>query len=87
MNFLNVVVVDKAKWSDVEALFPWNEEIFFISAGTFDMADLLVKIEAFPSKSQARKNWKGSLELPPGWSEFWIGKKKRQICIWNPTER
>jgi len=25
-------------------------------------------------------------DIPDGWSEFFVGKKKRHLCIWNPTE-
>lgn len=85
-DYLNVVVVDKTRWADVEALFPADEEIMFISSGSADMLDLLLYAGCFPSKSQARKNWRGSPAIPEGWSEHWVGKKRRQICIWNPSE-
>ena len=77
---------------DREALFPDNELVHIIREGNTvlrDMLDVLVVLKCFPSKSQARKNWKGSVAFPTGWSEFRIGKHKAHkvhICIWNPTE-
>lgn len=51
-----------------------------------NMFDLLVFIGAFPSKNQAHKNWKLGAKIPDGFSEFFIGKKKKHLCVWNPTE-
>ena len=56
----------------------------FIKENEVDMFDLLVMLGAFSSKGQAKKNWKGVKDIPFGWSEFIIGKLKRQLCIWNP---
>ena len=54
--------------------------------GMLSMWRLLVLLGAFPSVSQARKNWKGPASIPSGFSEFTVGKLKRQLVIWNPTE-
>jgi len=85
MDFLNAVIDNGNVWpSDCDSLFPTNEEVLFFSSDT-DIFDLLILIGAFPSRSQARKNWKhGSLQS--GWSEFFVGKIKRHLCIWNPLE-
>lgn len=73
--------------SDAPHLFPKGEAIEAFLPNEIDIFDLLVKLEAFPSKSQARKNWKGSKQIPDGWSHFVVGKLKRDLCIWNPTEK
>lgn len=51
----------------------------------FTMWDLLVKLEFFPSKSQIRKNpkWNKFQEIPKGYNELSIGKKKVQLFILN----
>jgi hypothetical protein len=83
MNFLNVIVDNGNVWeSDKEILFG-DEEVLVISPDV-SIFDLLITLGSFTSKSQARKNWKHGREIPLGWSEFWIGKVKRQLCIWNP---
>tara|TARA_Y100000310_G_C20593346_1_gene769240 strand:- start:1178 stop:1357 length:180 start_codon:yes stop_codon:yes gene_type:complete len=52
-----------------------------------DIFDLLVNIGLFPSKSQARKNWKREKEIPAGFSDFPnLGKKKLRMTILNPIE-
>ena len=55
------------------------------------MFDLLVLSGFFPSKGQARKNWKGPAEIPAGYSEFEVGKgQRRQIFFivspFDPTK-
>ena len=48
--------------------------------------DILVLCEIFPSKSQARKNWKHG-ELKPGWNDFnKIGKLNHWICVFVPLD-
>jgi hypothetical protein len=46
-----------------------------------DMYDVLVAAHIFSSRSQARKNWKGAVDIPLGWSDFFAGKKKLHIAI------
>ena len=85
MMFLNVVVVNGfIRKQDIDSLFPPEEELFFCSPLT-SLQDLLVKLGAFESKSQARKIFKVKT-MPDGWSHFTIGKMRRELCIWNPTE-
>ena len=69
---------------DKKAIFDDEEVVQILPDAT--MVDLLVRIGAFPSKGQARKNWKGSITIPDGFSEFFIGKKRRHLTIWNPSE-
>lgn len=47
------------------------------------MFDVLAQAGIFSSKSDARKNWKGVVEIPWGWSEFTVGKLKHQVFIWK----
>ena len=62
-----------------------DEEVMIISAAV-DIFDLLIMLKAFPSKGQARKNWKHGDCMPKGWNEFKVGKFKHHLCIWNPQE-
>ena len=88
MMFLNIIVENGNVWdTDSANLFPGNERVDILWPGHGkDMFDLLVIIGAFPSKRQAKKNWtKTGPEIPLGWNEFVIGKRRRFLCIWNPT--
>lgn len=52
---------------------------------TQDMFDILVGIGVFKSKSEARKNWRGTgQQIPEGFNSFTVGKLKNRIFIWNP---
>jgi hypothetical protein len=71
---------------DIEMLF--GEEDVELLDPTVDMLDVLVRAKVFPSKGRARKNgWQGREDIPPGWTEFTIGKRKHKIFIWNPAIR
>lgn len=46
--------------------------------------EILVNAGIFPSKGQARKNgW--DKDIPKGWTDISIGKKKKRFCILNCT--
>ena len=45
------------------------------------MIDVLFEAQIFPSKSQARKNWKGPIEVPFGSHLFTLGKKKLKVFV------
>lgn len=62
-----------------------DEEVIEIDPEEKDMYDLLVMLGSFSSRSQAKKNWKQS-EILPGYSEYYIGKLKRRLCILNPIK-
>jgi hypothetical protein len=47
------------------------------------MLDVLVIANIFSSKSEARKNWRGPVEIPWGFSERLVGKMKAQITIFK----
>ena len=85
MNYLNVIVdngfiQEEDRWF----LFPAAEEVLTVSPLT-TLQMLLVKLGAFESKGQAKKNFKHQT-IPDGWSHYVIGKLRRELCIWNPTE-
>lgn len=50
---------------------------------------LLAEFGFFPSKTIARKSgWNpesGKYEIPFGFSDFVIGKKKRRLTVWKPS--
>lgn len=71
--------------SDVEAVFGEGEEVMRLPRGS-TMIDVLVAVKAFPSKGQARKNWHGPLDIPAGFNEFEVGKKRRRLFIHNPPD-
>lgn len=84
MDFLNVIIDNgNVRESDRDDIFPADEEVNLLPPET-DIFDLLVMLGAFPSKTQARKNWKHG-PIPDGWSEFYVGKLRRHLCIWNPS--
>jgi hypothetical protein len=82
INFL--VLNGKELPTDLKLFF--GEEKVELIKPPVDMYDLLVEAEVFPSKSQARKNWKKTgQDIPGGFSCFEnIGKLKRCICVLNP---
>jgi hypothetical protein len=83
MDFLNVMVDNgHVEENDKDMLFPENEEVLIIGLDK-DIFDLLVLLGAFSSKGQAKKNFPIK-EIPKGWSEFFVGKLKRHLCIWSP---
>lgn len=85
MDYLNVIVMNGfVRGEDKPALFPNDEDVLEVSPLT-DIWDLLLMLGAFPSRGQAKKNWKGPKQIPDGWSEFYVGKIRRHLCIWNPT--
>jgi len=85
------IVVGEACQADIDLLFgPFSsvipEGVHTMPVGT-TMLDVLVEFGFFPSKSEARRNWKREFDIADGWSEFLsIGKKRRNIFIWKPVE-
>ncbi len=90
MDFMNVIINNgNVHERDRGLLFPDEEEVVIIqpdNPNVRNVLNLLIILGSFSSISQAKKNWKGPVEFPPGWSEFFVGKLKRHLCIWNPTE-
>lgn len=86
-SYLNIIITsENVREDDRDYLFPRDEDITYLSLDQTSMPDLLVQLGAFPSRGQAKKNWKGPQEIPGGWSHFFVGKLRRELCIWNPTE-
>jgi len=85
-DFLNVIIdTGHVALTDRETLFPDEELVHvFREDNPKTIFDFLVIIGAFKSKSQAKKNWKGG-PIQDGWNEWFIGKKKRHLCIWKPS--
>lgn len=73
---------------DRDSLFKAEDRVEIVEEGS-DILDLLVKMGIFPSRGQARKNWRGPVEIPGGWTEAATskGRNRRFLFIWNPQER
>lgn len=89
MNF----VIKNEHWEvnqDLElALFgDWNGTIeppIMYVESTADIFDILVAAKLFPSKGQARKNWKETgKDVPPGFNLWTVGKLKQLLAVWVP---
>lgn len=65
-------------------LVGFKEENTTIQPFELNMYDLLIIAGVFDSKSQARKNWKKEIDIPYGYNEFILGKKKNKVCVWKP---
>lgn len=83
---VNIIVWnDHVQPGDKASLF-LDEPVIHIEPGEMDVIDLLVAMGVFPSRGQARKNWRGPQEIPSGFSDFeGIGKMRRRLTIWNPS--
>lgn len=81
----NVVSSNVSK-EDKELFFgPLTDEVFITLEPTDKWCHLLAKINFFPSIGQARKNgW--DKDIPFGWTDVVMGKKKVRICILNLKE-
>lgn len=95
------VIIDNGKVQADDKTLIFCEEEVLLLPGESDLLDVLVSTGIFQSKGQARKTGfinlhtgSGKFEklaakdtaLPTGFSEFWVGKLKHWITIWNPTE-
>lgn len=73
----------------IEREFFGDEPVYKI-AKSFNMRhratmwDILTLAGVFPSKSQARKNWKGEVEIPWGFNQWTVGKQRTVITVWRP---
>jgi hypothetical protein len=87
MPDVNIIVGENWRHDDKSLLFAPNDhtppEVIHFFPATLRMPQLLKEVLIFSSTSQARKaGW--DKPIPPGWSDFTIGKKRTRICIWNP---
>lgn len=83
---LNIIISDDISKIDLHLenkIFFHEEDISEIEILPSDtnILDILVKANVFKSKSQARKNWKKETEIPYGFSDLLLGKKKNRVCI------
>lgn len=78
------IVVKSSAWcdSDIKTIFE-DEDVLFTEA--VDLPSLLVELEIFKSKSQARKAGRDGA-IPDGYTHEFKASKKRRLYIWNPTE-
>ena len=69
---------------DLSVLFDEEDVFKFIDANII-MADILVIVGIYSSKSKAKKDgWNNP--IPSGWYDNFIGKKRIRISIWNPNK-
>lgn len=82
---VNVIVANNNLHEGDEKLF-FDEEDVMIVSPEMNMVNLLVKLDIFQSKGQAKKSgWKGK-PIPDGFSEIKVGKLNHMITILNPSE-
>ena len=81
----NFIVNKEGLVGDEQVLFFDGEPVEFVDPGA-NMIDIVVSIGLFPSRGQARKNWKHETEIPEGFSQFVVGKLKNKITILNLRE-
>jgi len=84
-NEYNFIVKNQFLVGDEQQLFFCGEPVTFLEP-TVDMFDILVQTGIFASKSQARKSGRDK-EIPEGFTDMIIGKLRKRICIFNPTEK
>ena len=78
------IIIDNehARRSDAELFFSQSpDEVIWLEEKK-DMWDILVMSGIFSSRSQARKDGRAQ-EIPLGWTDVRMGKKKRRFCILN----
>lgn len=84
---VNIIVKNPNLEMGDEDLFfgPLEPEDTFTIVNHSDLLQILVDHQFFKSKSDARKNgWSDMREIPLGFSQFVIGKKRRILTIFNP---
>jgi hypothetical protein len=88
LSGVNIVIKNDAWNADLEHRLFHGENINHIPANSqhIDLFDMLVMLDIFTSRGQAKKSWnrEGGPDWPPGFHDWFIGKKKTRITIWNP---
>jgi hypothetical protein len=77
-DFLKIAVAISIKFGKITG------QTIFLPAEA-DMLDVLVQAGIFPSRNQARKNWKGEITIQDGFQDFKASKGHVHIAIWKPT--
>src|SRR5574343_1633405 len=82
---LNVILQTEHCDKPLEWMCFFGDEDAFLMPGNTDIFDLLVMLDVFPSKSQAKKNWKRDTSIPDGFTQIEdIGKRRKTLCIVKP---
>ncbi len=81
---LNVCVKTDHLVGDECEVFFSNLEPAWLAPADIDMLDVLAAAEVFVSRTQAKKNWQGPIQIPVGWSDHEVGKKHVKIGIIKP---
>lgn len=85
---INIIIKNKLcsrGYRDEQKLFfdgKPGEDLYVMENG--DFWDLLVRIGIYSSRSQANKDGRYGRELPSGFSDMVIGKKKIRLTVFNP---
>lgn len=66
----------------IKKVFLENDTIILFEDG-FTMADIMVDLGIFASKTQARKNNWGQ-EIPRGWNKYYVGKNRTLFYTYRP---
>jgi len=89
MQELNIIIRNEFTPQEMDLIHHLfgDEPVVFLDEKA-DMYDCLIMLGVFPSKGEARKNWKRTgKEITPGYNEFrGIGKSKKALFIWNPVD-
>ncbi len=87
MNEFNFIIDNGHQLPQDDVLFFQGDHASHLESSA-DMWDVLKICGIFLSKGQARKDkaWGEKRDIPLGWSDFEIGKKKIRICILNPKQ-
>ena len=80
------VLIEHPNFSKRDERLIFGEGAFVRLPRTATMIDVLVAAGIFPSKSQARKNWKGETTIGIGITEFTAGKLRTEIFIHKPPD-
>lgn len=80
---MNFIVLNPWVWEEDKHLFFGEEEVIFLRQE--NMIDILVMCDIFKSKNDAKRNWKGPIDIPEGFNQFTVGKLKTVISVLNPT--
>lgn len=86
MQELNIAIKNQYFDDDFANILFSNESFIILDKKT-DIYDCLVMLNAFKSKSEARKNWNKTKSIEQGYNEYKnIGKSKKSLYIWNPIK-
>lgn len=85
---MNIVIKNQHWDPDIELRLFHGEVCNHIPpTAPIDLFDVLVMLDLQPSRGQAKKNWRkeGGPAFPPGFHDWFIGKRKTRITVWFPV--